>query len=329
MERLRSSERLVHEGRYEEAISSLRETLDEARGRDDSYSLARILTLAQEIRARGRDYAGAEAVCAAARDALFSAPGEDGDLGREELYAPSRSRRASLRLPGGLVLMLVVAVAANVGVRIVVDRLGSDDFAPPEIRVVPADTNHERRREIASEGVFLVPLDGMRAAALPQVARQVEKIGVSATVLPRLRSEDGSLNDEREQLEGDALIQQLWRTYPTQNPRTVIIGVTNGDLYWAGAGDDRFSFGVVADRRYAVVSIARMDPSNYGDSPDDRLVEERLRKMVIRYVGSLYFGLERTSNDQSVMRSSIRALSDLDKMSDEFCPQRPGEIATC
>ena len=208
-------------------------------------------------------------------------------------------------------------------------RFAGQPFGP-EIRVVAPQANDGVGRRIRRDGLFLVPLDDTPRPLLARIAGRIgRKYRVHAAVLPRLRTERQAFDRDRRQLEGGGLVDQLSAAYPTRNLMAAVVGVTNGDLYFAGARDDRFAFGVRAGNRYAVVSTARMDPENYGGEPDARLLERRLETMVTRYLGTLHFHLARTDNPESAMRSSIRTLDDLDEASPELCPDRPGEAVSC
>ena len=70
--------------------------------------------------------------------------------------------------------------------------------------------------------------------------------------------------------------------------------------------------------RFAVVSTARMDDAAWGGAPDAQRLEARLRKMVTRNLGILYFGLDQTSDRRSVMFGPILGLADLDSTGDDF-----------
>lgn len=83
------------------------------------------------------------------------------------------------------------------------------------------------------------------------------------------------------------------------------------------------------ERGYGAISTARMDPANLGPARDDALLEQRLGKMTMRYIGEIYLGLPRNANPASVLGSPIGGLEELDRMSEELCPARPGERVSC
>jgi len=72
------------------------------------------------------------------------------------------------------------------------------------------------------------------------------------------------------------------------------------------------------DERFAVVSTARMDDAAWGRAPDGQRLEIRLRKMVTKNLGILYFALNQTSDRRSVMFGPILGLRDLDSAGEDF-----------
>lgn len=330
-------ERLVAAGRHEEALVRLWAALAETRSAGDTTALARIVGLAAEIREGGTvDRSRAEALSSTARAALFDARRreETSRPWRPAAYAPRtrRTRRYSSALAAARILPLAALAAVALVTAALLLREEYEERQPfgPEVRVVAPGTNDDAGRTIRRAGLFLVPFDDTSRPLLARIARRIErKYDVRAAVLSRLRTEARAFDAERRQVEGDGIIDLIEAAYPTRNPRAAVVGVTNADLFWTGASDDRFAFGVVADSRYAVVSTARMDPENYGGEPDEGLLERRLETMVTRYLGTLHFHLARTNNPKSAMRSSIRTLGDLDEASPDLCPERPREPVTC
>jgi predicted Zn-dependent protease len=141
------------------------------------------------------------------------------------------------------------------------------------------------------------------------------------------RSEAKDYDRDRKQLVGDSLFFRLRAVFPASAARSAVIGITDGDHYWAQA-DWRFAFGVKGPG-YGVLSTARMDPVNFGEPPNDVILERRLRKMVTRYVGELYLGLPRNENPRSALGPAPMGVEELDAMTEELCPPRPGENVSC
>jgi predicted Zn-dependent protease len=246
----------------------------------------------------------------------------------ESLKKPRKTRRERVTYALSVIASLCASVGAQVGLTL---WLGSDNtsFHPPKIVLAPNGRGVQAPTVIRGSGLFLVPMDGTPRRLLARIGKEVSgHYGLKWRMLGRIRSERGSFEERRNQLGGGALVDELSGGYPTSRMRVAIIGITNGDLYWEGAPTDRFAFATVAGTRYAVVSTARLDPRNWGARDVHRL-DERLEKLVTRYVGSLYFRLLRADDSDSVMRTFIRSLADVDSMSDDYCPQRPSAVETC
>lgn len=232
--------------------------------------------------------------------------------------------------------LLVVALASGAQLLI------KDDFNAPSPLLAQRGDSPAPREPIRQAGLYLVPMDRTPRPLVADVGRRLDRVygvrhrilgrahGVRHRILPRLRSHSHAYDSDREQLVGDALLTQLAHTYPVSTQAAAVIGLTDADLYWAGASGDKFAFGVVHEDGYGVISSARMDPRNYGDDPDQSLLEERIEKMTARYLARLVFDLQPTSaNEESVVRDSIRGLDDLDEMTNRICPDRPHSLNPC
>jgi hypothetical protein len=67
--------------------------------------------------------------------------------------------------------------------------------------------------------------------------------------------------------------------------------------------------------RPTVISLARLDPENYGDRADPSLLRQRFRKLLTRSVGYLDFRFPDAAGSSSPLGPSIRSLADVDAIS--------------
>lgn len=67
----------------------------------------------------------------------------------------------------------------------------------------------------------------------------------------------------------------------------------------------------------------RMDPQNYGLRPDDELLFSRVRKMITRYIGLLYYALPMNDDRTSLLYNNILSLDDLDNLKEPLPIQPP------
>ena len=114
-----------------------------------------------------------------------------------------------------------------------------------------------------------------------------------------------------------AMLTRLESTYANAGAPVVAIGLTTRDMFnpevsWA------YVFSYRGDR-VAVVSPARMDRGCMGlaQASDDRVMA-RLRKMVGKNIGILYFGLDMSADPASMLYSQIGGPQELDAMSERF-----------
>lgn len=71
----------------------------------------------------------------------------------------------------------------------------------------------------------------------------------------------------------------------------------------------------------AVVSYARMDPATLGQAPDAAVLETRLRKMISKNIGIIYYGLPTSNNPRSAMFRNILGVDHLDRLTEDFRPK--------
>jgi YD repeat-containing protein len=107
--------------------------------------------------------------------------------------------------------------------------------------------------------------------------------------------------------------------------RVAIVAITADDLY---SRQDNWVFGWWSPSRVSVISYARMDPRRYKQQADDAVIGMRLRRMVTKYIGRLYFDLPVDDEPSSPMYAKIFSVAALDAISDDLAPagffsQRP------
>jgi len=96
-----------------------------------------------------------------------------------------------------------------------------------------------------------------------------------------------------------------------------VIGITPFDMYireksW------QYAFSFRQAGRFAVVSSARMNPVSYGSPVDSALLTSRVKKMVTKNIGVMYYKLPLNNNPRSVLFRSILGLEELDRVGEDF-----------
>lgn len=229
----------------------------------------------------------------------------------EALRTPAADRRlARATIVTSVFRIGAIAAAASLVVGFLIIATGSARGAPEgRAAIVPA---HPPGRT-----VYLAPLGGFPTAELQDLADfYAVRYEISVAILPPAPVPEGLEDPARGQLAAEDLIELLRVTYPeAADPNRVVIGVLQADIYVRDIPEWRWAFGNRQDGHLAVVSTARM---RSGGLFGDNLVATRLRKMVTRDIGVLYFGLPLSNDPRSVLYFEILSLEDLDSLGEDF-----------
>lgn len=180
---------------------------------------------------------------------------------------------------------------------------------------------HVAAQAARPQRVYLVPLGEIFALDYQAlVAYYQRQFGVALTVLDPVPLTLAEVDLQRGQLVAEALLARMRAASPDQDrePAALLIGLTEADMYVREVPDWRYAFADRREGRYAVISSARMDPFNYGGEPDPELLHARVRKMITKTLGLLYFGLPLSDDPRSVLYRSILGLDDLDAVGEDF-----------
>ena len=166
--------------------------------------------------------------------------------------------------------------------------------------------------------VCLVPLGQVSPALVQQLAVHYrDQYGLSVTVLTPVAVPADIANPLREQVDAGMLIDYMGQLFLDEyaDANAVLIGITPVDLY-DQESHFRYVFGVkgTVESPHAMLSTFRMNPEAYGEPPDDSLLISRTRKLLSKYIGMLYYGLETSPDPMSPLYDSILGPSDLDNM---------------
>jgi predicted Zn-dependent protease len=212
---------------------------------------------------------------------------------------PSRSGRVWL-VPGLAIVVVVVTFVAFVA-------FGVQSILPRSTTPVP-DPPAGRSLYLAPIGEF-PPTD---AEAL--VAHYQQKFGISVGLLPSIPVPDDSFDPDRNQLIAERLIDSIAASYDVAaDPGAVVIGLTNVDMYIA-ARTWQYAYSLRAADRFAIVSSARLDAYFANDNKQ----MERLRKLVTKNIGVLFYDLPQSNDRRSVLYRDILGPLDLDRASEDF-----------
>ena len=173
----------------------------------------------------------------------------------------------------------------------------------------------------STEGkVYLVPLGDFPTDTTHDLARFYRnKYQLQVETLQSVPLPEGAMNPKRRQLIAEAAVEIMKQAHPElkNNPQAILIGLTNRDMYIAKY-DWQFSFSWRDGGKYAVVSSGRMHLPNGRQLMTERVILRRLRKMVTKNVGILYYNLAPNDNPQSVLFRNVGGVRDLDSMGEDF-----------
>ena len=211
---------------------------------------------------------------------------------------------------------LAVGIFAVVVLIAYVVMLGSAGprSARDDVAVAPASPIGVPSPPIARD-IYLAPIgDFPREDADALVAHYRERFDLTIEVLPSIPVPDEAMDAERGQLIAERLIDAIVATeVVAEDPDAVVIGLTSMDMYIA-AQDWNYAYGLRSGGTHAVVSKARMD-AGFADEERQR---QRLRKMVTKNIGILYYGLGVSDDPRSVLYRDILGPGDLDYASEDF-----------
>jgi len=172
----------------------------------------------------------------------------------------------------------------------------------------------------AGQKIYFAAVGEMRSVHLDALqAYYKQRYDLTVEILPPIGLEPVVVDERRRQLIAEELIEMLKRRYPehARSPQSILIGITEGDMYIREV-NWRFAFARRDGDRFAIVSSARMDPVNFGYLPDEELLQTRLRKMLSKNIGIMYYKLPQKSDRRSVMFGPILGIDDLDSMGEDF-----------
>ncbi len=173
----------------------------------------------------------------------------------------------------------------------------------------------------AARRVYFVPLGDVPPHLLERlVAYCKDKFSLTIETLQAVPLESAVVDDETRQLIAEELLALMRRHHArlADDPQAILIGITSDDMYLRVRPARRFGLAAGEMPRYAVLSTARMEAANPGEEPDPLRLYTRLRKMVSKHIGLMYFRLPQSSNRRSVLYAPILGVDDLDSIGEDF-----------
>ena len=168
--------------------------------------------------------------------------------------------------------------------------------------------------------VYLVPLGAFSDATVKHLASYYrDKYGLQVEALAHVVLPPESMNPGRQQLIAEVAVEIMKQAYPelSNDPQAILIGLAKEDMYIAQK-NWRFSFSWREQGKYAVVSTGRMHLPLAMQPLSKDQIRTRLRKMVTKNVGVLYYDLAQSDDPRSVLYRNVGGVEELDYMGEEF-----------
>lgn len=200
--------------------------------------------------------------------------------------------------------------------------------------ILPATGCFRKREQVASKKdtpvpteslkgsgkLYLVPLGNFPtdiAADLASFYR--DKYKLEMETLPSVPLSEVAVNRKRDQVIAEQVIAIMKQANPqiTNDPDAIMIGLTTEDMY-INQMDWQFAFNWRDGGRYAVVSCARMYLPVRRWKITEKVMVKRLRKMVTKNVGILYYHLKPNDDPRSVLYRNVAGIRDLDYMREDL-----------
>lgn len=256
------------------------------------------------------DDAAVDRVCAAIASRLPSSIIEPED-------AEPDTPRARRRRPGWAAhaagWMIVGALAVPVRMLLIdlpicTGGAGGGEYEP----IDPAALHGEGR-------VVLVPFGDFSTDTAREIADWFrDKYGLDIVAGGPVALPDDAIDLTRGQADSGVLLAALAARYPDAGTPIVAIGLTSADLFIREA-NWKYAFSNRRPPRFAVVSPARMDRGCMGLRPASEATRlARLRKMVGKNIGVLFYRLPPSAHPRSLMYAWIGGPQELDTMREEF-----------
>jgi len=175
-------------------------------------------------------------------------------------------------------------------------------------------------RERGKEKLYFVPLNNYSAATVTKLVNFCkQKTGVEPIVMPPVPFALTTVDKKRQQVIAEEAVELIKMKYRdvVADPNAVVIGLTDEDMYIRDK-NWQWAFGYWTQNRFGVISSARMNPANLGGSADDVLTEARMRKMLLKNIGVLFYLYPTNYDPKSVMYNEVHAVEDIDKMGEDF-----------
>lgn len=170
--------------------------------------------------------------------------------------------------------------------------------------------------------VYLIPLDDFDLELTVSIAKSLSnEMGIrikptGKTTITGLTPFAGTT-----QFSGDDILdaaKQVAQKLPENHANTAYVVLTQRDINM-NERTFRFNFSINHyDTRMSIVSSARLVGPKNGKAADEETIHARIKKMVKRSIGLVYYGYSRSSDVNDLLYTPIMGLNDVDRTGNDF-----------
>ena len=168
--------------------------------------------------------------------------------------------------------------------------------------------------------VYLVPLGTIKSIAVPALIEDVRRrYGTALQVLLPVSPSEWARNAARKQFVAEDLVTVMKLAYPklAADPEAVLIGLTDEDMYISGIRW-HYAFSYREEERFAIISSAHLSEGEDEKPVSREVLHKRIRRMLLRDIGVLYYRLQLSNDYNSVLYEDIEDASELDDLGDGY-----------
>lgn len=166
--------------------------------------------------------------------------------------------------------------------------------------------------------IYLVPFDLVPDQSLDWAPAYYKAMfGADVRLLPAITPTPSAEDSSRHQLIAENCIDLILRSYRNlaADPSAILVGVTSRDMFISGLGWT-YAENYRDGSRFAIVSSARLKPTDFPGKWNLELLNSRLQKMLTKNLAILYFDLPLSNDYTSLLSAGVLSGEQIDYMSE-------------
>lgn len=164
--------------------------------------------------------------------------------------------------------------------------------------------------------VYLVPLEPLSEDSLKWAPAYYKALfGVDVRLLEPIALSASEEDQARHQLVAEKCVDHMVRSHPdlADDPSAILIAVTSRDMFISDF-DWKYAENLRLGGHLAIVSAARLQPTDYPGKWNEELLNSRLQKMITKNLAILYFNLPLSNDYTSLASAGVLSGEEVDYM---------------